>query len=227
VIQRRLDVANVQNSFFALRHPAWYTFHMNSPPLYNEERTAQAAAYFLHMAGGRLPLLKLMKLLYLAERESYRIHGEPIFGDRLVSMPHGPVLSVTLNIVNDWGGHSMGGWNDWVEDRSGHELALRDPSRIRNEQDLRALSDDDVNILHAIWTRFGHFGKYELVEYTHSPACPEWEDPQGSSLPIPLERLLRAVGYNDERVASVLQHNKERENIQKIWMELPVEPVAA
>jgi len=200
---------------------------MNTPPLYNEERTAQTAAYFLHMAGGRLPLLKLMKLLYLAERESYRRHGEPIIGGRLVCMPHGPVLSVTLNIVDGWAGHSTGDWDGWIEDRSRHELALRDPSRIRNEQDLRALSDDDVNILHAIWNRFGHFGESELVEYTHSPACPEWEDPQGSSLPLPLERLLRAVGYNDEGVSSIIEHNKERESIQKIWMDSPVEPVAA
>jgi len=182
--------------------------------LYDEQRTAQAAAFFLHKAGGRLPVLKLMKLLYLAERESFRLHGEPISGDRLVSMPHGPVLSVTLNIVNGWGGNSRGGWNDWIEDRSGNELALRDPSLIRTEQDLLALSEDDVDILNETWSKFGHLGKYELVEYTHSPACPEWEDPEGSSLPLPLTRLLRAVGYDEDGVGAVLERIQEQESIR-------------
>lgn len=67
--------------------------------LFNEKRTTQAAAFFLFKAGGKLPVLKLMKLLYLAERESYRQYGEPISGDNLVSMPHGPVLSQTLNLM--------------------------------------------------------------------------------------------------------------------------------
>ena len=56
---------------------------MAYPTLFNEKRTAQAAAFLLHQAGGRLPLLKLMKLLYLAERESLRLYGEPISGDKL------------------------------------------------------------------------------------------------------------------------------------------------
>jgi len=44
--------------------------------------------------------LKLMKLLYLADRESMRRNGRPISGDRYVSMDHGPVLSQTLNLIN-------------------------------------------------------------------------------------------------------------------------------
>ncbi len=38
--------------------------------MFNERKAAQAAAYLLHKAGGKLPLLKLMKLMYLAERLS-------------------------------------------------------------------------------------------------------------------------------------------------------------
>lgn len=184
---------------------------MTHPTLFNEKRTAQAAAFLLHRAGGRLPLLKLVKLLYLAERESFRKYGEPISGDHLVSMPHGPVLSRTLDMINGWGGEAPGGWNAWVEDRAGHDLALRDPSMIRSpEQDLLELSDGDLEILNAVWAEFGHMGKYELVEFTHSEACPEWEDPRGSSRPIPTGRLLRALGYEGEALQSVMQHLNEQ-----------------
>lgn len=184
---------------------------MTYPTLFNEKRTAQAAAFFLHCAGGRLPLLKLMKLLYLAERESLRRYGEPISGDKAVSMPHGPVLSKTLDMMNGWGGEAQGGWNTWVEDRAGHDLALRDPSMIRSpEQDLLELSDGDLEVLESTWQEFGHMDKYALVEYTHSGACPEWEDPRGSSRPIPLSRLLKEVGYEGDGLQNVLAHLKDR-----------------
>lgn len=63
--------------------------------LFNEKKAAQAAAFFLFQAGQPVSVLKLTKLLYLAERRSFERHGSPMIGDRLVSMPHGPVLSVT------------------------------------------------------------------------------------------------------------------------------------
>jgi len=184
--------------------------------LFDEKRTAQAAAFFLHKAGGRMPLLKLMKLLYLAERESYRIYGEPISGDQLVSMPHGPVLSLTLDMMNGWGGDAQDGWNHWVEDRSGHHVALRAPDMLRSEQDLLALSDGDVEILGSTWERFGHLDAFALVEYTHSDACPEWQDPHGSSIPIQTEHVLRAVGYDESGVAGVLGHLAEIESIRAL-----------
>ncbi|WP_413817087.1 Panacea domain-containing protein [Pusillimonas sp.] len=149
--------------------------------------------------------------MYLAERESLRVYGEPISGDKPVSMPHGPVLSRTYDLMNGWGSQAQDGWNSWVEDRSGYDLALRDPSMIRSpELDLLELSDGDLEILESVWSQFGHLGKYDLVEYTHSSACPEWEDPRGSSRPIPPVRLLRAVGYEGDALQSALEHLSER-----------------
>ena len=66
--------------------------------MFNEQRVAQMAAYLLGRARGHTKYLKLMKLLYLADRESMKRHGHPISGDRYVSMEHGPVLSHTLNL---------------------------------------------------------------------------------------------------------------------------------
>lgn len=184
---------------------------MQYPTLFNEKRTAQAAAFLLHRAGGRLPLLKLMKLMYLAERESLRKFGEPIVGDRLVSMPHGPVLSMTYEHMNGNLPSVEGGWATWVEDRAGHDLALRDPSMIRSpEDDLLELSDDDLETLEVTWQQFGHMSKFALRDYTHSDACPEWVDPQGSSAPIPLERLFNALGFSQTGVDSAVKHLTEQ-----------------
>lgn len=184
---------------------------MQYPTLFNEKRTAQAAAFLLHRAGGRLPLLKLMKLMYLAERESLRLFGEPITGDKLVSMPHGPVLSMTYEHMNGNLPGIEGGWATWVDDRAGHDLALRDQSMIRTpEDDLLELSDDDLTVLGDIWSRFGHMSKFALVDYTHGEGCPEWDDPHGSSAPIPLERLFSALGFSNDGIDSAVRHLSEQ-----------------
>jgi hypothetical protein len=41
---------------------------MATTSVFDERKAAQATAFLLFMAGGKLPLIKLVKLLYLAER---------------------------------------------------------------------------------------------------------------------------------------------------------------
>ncbi len=45
-----------------------------------------------------------------------------------------------------------GGWESWIADRAGHEVALRDASKLRTpEQDLLRLSDSDLEVLSEVW----------------------------------------------------------------------------
>lgn len=143
-----------------------------------------------------MPHLKLMKLLYLAERESMATHGFPMTGDRFVAMPHGPVLSLTLDHINDAIQSAPDGWDAWISDRAGHVVALaRDVSRDA----LDELSDSDLAVLGAVWKQFGWMGKYQIRDYTHNPKnCPEWKDPDGSSLPISFEAVYEALGHDAE-----------------------------
>lgn len=181
--------------------------------LFDERRAAEAAAFLLHRAGGALPLIKLLKLLYLAERLSLQRYGEPLTGDRLVSMDHGPVLSRTYNHINGAVPSVEGGWETWVSDREGHGVALRDSSMIRSpEQDLRSLSESDLEVLSEVWKDFGHWGRWDLVKYTHDH-CPEWEDPAGSSKPISYERLFEALGYSEDETRELAERIAEQERI--------------
>jgi uncharacterized phage-associated protein len=180
-------------------------------PLFDERRAAEAAAFLLFRAGGRLPLIKLVKLMYLAERLSLQRYGEPLTGDRLVSMPNGPVLSMTYDYINGALPSVEGGWETWVSDRAGHVVALRDESKIRSpEQDLQRLSDSDLEVLSEVWDQFGHWDRWALVRYTHSDACPEWEDPEGSSRPISYEVLFSKLGYSTEQTAALVERLTEQ-----------------
>ena len=66
--------------------------------MFTTRKVAQMAAYFAECSGGTINILKLIKLMYLADRESMHRHGTPISFDRFVSMDHGPVPSQSLNL---------------------------------------------------------------------------------------------------------------------------------
>lgn len=184
-------------------------------PLFNEKKAAQVAAFFLFMASQRkanVTILKLMKLMYLAERSSYEQYGEPIIGDALVSMPNGPVLSGTLELI-DFGSQksSDGGWDDLIAERSGRDMALKSDDLIKSEDDLRELSESDLEILRSVWSQFGQWSAYRLRQYTHDPKnCPEWEDPDGSSIPIKLEKLFEVLGFPTEESKALLSQLNQR-----------------
>jgi hypothetical protein len=98
------------------------------------------------------------------------------------------------------------GWDSWITDRAGHEVSLgRGLDSEAPETVLQWLSETDVEVLDAVWKEFGHWDRWALVAYTHSSACPEWHDPEGSSLPISYEALFAAVGYSPEQAAMLTE----------------------
>lgn len=186
--------------------------------LFNERKAAQAAAYLLYKADGTLALIKLMKLMYLAERLSLKQYGETITGDAFVSMPHGPVLSMTYEHMKGALPSQHGGWETWIADRADNTLSLQDASMIRSpEQDLLALSEADLECLEETWTEYGHYDKWKLRNMTHNGLCPEWEDPGGSSKPIPMKKLLRVLGYSDEAASQIIARDDEQRHIEALF----------
>ena len=163
--------------------------------MFNERKVAQMAAYLLHKRGGRMSHLKLMKLLYLADRESMRRFGAPISGDHVVAMPHGPVLSRVYDHMTGMVESCPDGWEDWITDRENHEVSLR--KKIDSRDDLDMLSDADIEVLDEVWANFGRMSRWKLRDYTHDQ-CPEWQDPEGSSEPIPYSRVFEALGFKHD-----------------------------
>jgi uncharacterized phage-associated protein len=159
-------------------------------PGYNVRKAAQVTAFFAQKQGGSIELLKVAKLLYLADREFMAAYDFPILFDELVSMPHGPVTSNTLNYINGMEGQ-QDHWGDFVVARAGNMVGVARPEMSFDELD--ELSDAEVHVLETVWDKFGHMSPWQLRNYTHRN-CPEWENPHGSSNPIPYERVLKFLG---------------------------------
>ena len=99
------------------KNPAW------EPVLgYDDEKAVQCISYFIRKSGGRLEKLKVIKLLYLADRLSLTERGKPLNFDEYFSMPHGPVTSASLNGIN--GGLSHPSWKLLTLRKDGRTLEL-------------------------------------------------------------------------------------------------------
>src|SRR5438552_2018304 len=92
---------------------------------FNDRKTAQAAAYLLQLHGGSMEYMKLIKLLYLADRGVLLAIGQPITGDRLVSMKHGPVLSRVLDFITHGPERTQSEWFSYVAEPEGYSVALK------------------------------------------------------------------------------------------------------
>lgn len=189
--------------------------------MFNELKTAQACAYLLHKNSGVMHYLKLMKLLYLADRLSWLERDFSITGDSYYSLPYGPVLSNTLDLIQ---GNIISKiptiWDEWISDRENHQVSLAKEIDFTDEYYLDCLSLGDIEILDRIFEQYGLLDRFELVELTHDPRyVPEWEAPTGQrrSKPIKLETLLKHLGKSKEQIKNILQEQAESARINKLF----------
>jgi len=189
----------------------------NGGSMFSEERTAQMAAYLLSKKDSKMAYLKLLKLLYLADRAAMNKWGESITGDCFVSMPQGPVLSQTYDLIKGAESQFEEGWNHWIKDDANYEVSLREENITRCSFD--ELSDSELKILDNILLQFGDMEKYELVTYTHDN-CQEWEDPHGSSYPIKAESIFRALGKNEDEINALVHHNRTQSQLDSVINQL-------
>jgi len=185
--------------------------------MFTARKVAQMAAVFTSKQGGTINVLKLSKLLYLADRESMNRYGMPISFDNVVSMDNGPVLSKTLDLLNgSVGGPDGAKWDEWISDRENHNVSLR---REFNRQDLDEISDVDLEVLDTVWSQFGKMDRWTIRDYTHEH-CPEWKDPKGSAYPIDDKDILIAVGKPPEEASALAENIRAQRNLDQILSSL-------
>ena len=164
--------------------------------VFDERRAAQAAARLLDKHGGTMPYIKLIKLLYLADRESLIETGAPITGDRFFSLRHGPVLSRVLDLIKNDCPAEDSVWHGYVARK-------RLDARLVGTTESKRLSDVDRGILDGVFDAYGCLKEWDVVARTH--ALPEWRDPGESAIPIEPEAILRYNDFTEEEIARVVE----------------------
>ena len=152
------------------------------------DKAIQAAAYLLRRESShQMNYMRLLKILYIADRESIRLTGRPITGDRVAAMKQGPVLSEILDLIQ--GVHLR--YPEWAE------FIQRDEYNVRlvREPGLANLSRFEIETLERVAEEHRSHDEWGMVEFTHE--FPEWQknDP-GDSMRmnwIPFGDVLEAV----------------------------------
>lgn len=74
------------------------------------------------------------------------------------------------------------------------------------------LSKAEMGVIDEIVKEYGHWDRWALIDNVMHK-LPEWEDPNGSSRPISLKKMMSALGKSEEEINAALEENElyERE----------------
>ena len=164
--------------------------------LFNEPKATQAAARLLTLRGGTMSYVKLIKLLYLADREARIRWGRPITTDRYVSMDNGPVVSRIYDLIRDEPlPNSFRIWRKFISDPENYEV------RLLGDPGSGELSRPEQELIDEVFAQHGRQNRWRVVDYTRS--LPEWTYPDGGALPIEYRDILKAAHKTEEEISAV------------------------
>lgn len=163
-----------------------------TPFRFSATKAAQAVAVLLMEADGHSDdLLRVLKLLYIADRTSIKETGTPITGDSVYAMPHGPVLSRVYNLIKSADPEAPE-WQRFIEKRGNMLRLVKHPG---NDD----LCPYEVRTLQAVFAEHSDRNTWEVAEDTHGfdEYRKNWVEDSGSSFPIPYKDIFEAVGRDD------------------------------
>jgi len=170
---------------------------------FDEKKTTQMASHLLQSNGGKMNHMKLVKLIYLSDRESLRRWNHPMTGDDYYSLPHGTIVSRTLNMLNRKVSASY--WGKFISERSGNTV------RLLKRCTARQLSIRELRLLDELFEQFKEYDEFKLRDYCH--ALPEYKNPGRSRIPILVEDILRALRKPE---TEILRIEAEEESLAEI-----------
>jgi uncharacterized phage-associated protein len=155
---------------------------------FDEKKSAQMVGYFAQLASRAIGKMKLIKLVYLSEREYLNRYLLPMTLDEFYSMKDGPVASATLNGINGRLNKSL--WAKWIK-VDGRQVTA---ARARKRGEFDQLSNADIRVLDAVWAKFGKLSDHQIWEYVHSKEnVPEYTKVDSGRVQIRYSDILAAL----------------------------------
>jgi uncharacterized phage-associated protein len=178
---------------------------------FREEYATEIAAFIIEKVGvnGEINHTKLLKLLYIVERNALFLWKRPIIGGTYVSMNQGPLSSDIYDLIKKTYPSVSGFWERYIVKSSKYDVRLIDsPGTGHFTKALRKIIDTALN-------DHGKKTWDELSRYCHEN-FKEWQDPSGSSRQIPYEAIFEAEGRGEE-IEESKQEADEQNQIERIF----------
>ncbi|GFE72321.1 Panacea domain-containing protein [Chroococcus sp. FPU101] len=145
---------------------------------------------------------KLIKLMYIIEREAISRWGLPVIYDDYYSLNCGPILSNTLDNItgNSYYRQPSADWERYIIPDGRFNV------RLETERKVGKLNRAEVKLIDEIYERFGGMTWEDLIDWTHDQKnVPEWENPKGSRLPIEIKTILMQSGFQEDEINEILE----------------------
>lgn len=173
---------------------------------FDAARAVQAACYIATRCPD-LTKLKLMKLLYFADKRHLQLWGRPITGDRFIRMEHGPVASAFYDLVKR---------SDMADAEAqsifdGYLTVHGNSVKAEVDPNLNDLSASDVEVLDEVLAQYGRYSAPQLSKISHSELA--WQKaPANGEMDLRLclreensDDAVRQLVEEDQRLQSALE----------------------
>ncbi|MBU2521838.1 MAG: SocA family protein [Proteobacteria bacterium] len=138
---------------------------------FDHKKATQALNYFARKNGGNIDKLRVIKLIFFADRYHLRKYGQPITKGEYFAMEHGPVNSGTKDIAD------MTDFLSKQESEYASQFirAVTDGHKVEScaDVDTSIFSESDLEALEFAWNEFGKFSAFKLRDISHN--YPEWK----------------------------------------------------
>lgn len=174
------------------------------------EKAAQVAVFFASRGIRDLTTLKLVKLIYFADKRHLHLYGRTITGDRYFGMENGPVPSDTYDALKTGAFATV-----LMSERA--ECGEHPVWRAIASLDRDLLSESDEEVMEDVAQRYGAFTASALRNLAHRE--PDYKRAEArlvesgrGSVPIPTEDMVIGVPPAEaEALAAILAEETEND----------------
>ena len=170
---------------------------------FNLEKAVQAAAVLLRAEGKSMSRLRLLKLLYLAERKCLEMTGCPFLGGRLVLMHEGPLHSEVYDLIK--GNYKdEAAWSRYVSKDGQRDIHLDD------EPEMSELSPFETRLLNGLVEDRMAMDDFAVADETHElPEIKGKRPPKNEVKELPILDIMRAA-CPAEHLEEMMKELRER-----------------
>jgi uncharacterized phage-associated protein len=185
----------------------------------NFKKLVQIVNYVLAKYDYRLNYTKLIKLLYISDRECLDKWGFAISGDSYSSMRQGPVLSRLYNLILEKSSFcafaELAEWKCCFY-REGYDLI----SKIEDKCSHDELCVAEVDILDSVDKKY-HTHKYGyLIKEVHK--FPEWNkdaEKYNTSYSLPKQSILRSLNKSEKEIKAIIDNERTLSQLDESFKE--------
>lgn len=138
-----------------------------------ETHTAIETIFYLLKKTGPADKIKLIKLVYLADKYHLLRYGRTVTGDEYFAMEHGPVGSTIKDVLGFDDLYLTENERSYLEKLIERSDANWFSSKEGAVCEFGMLSDTDKEALNFVIDKFSSMGQWDLRDYTHE--YPEWK----------------------------------------------------